>query len=185
MKQTAKKGLNKVLNMTLLIISWSHSISLYAAPFQELIDLKDLSYSDTVVGSISLSSVIELSFLAEVNCYQPPHTDFQVNPYKNKEFYFDKDRYLVSIEDAEKEAEILFSATGFFDSSLHKYEIVEPVISVQTAMLNLSEDQRYLLGKSLLTMISHLIYQQQSDDQRCWINNVDVRFFQKFNLQNL
>lgn len=197
MKNTLKISIGLFQLTLLTIIGFGYSAVLHAEHLiqktaQNFIGFEESIYSDVVAGSIELTPIIELVFMADVNCYEHLNsetTDFQLSPNEKVEIDVEtsikKTPYSVSLEEVEKEAEILSLETGFFHPS---FLLHEPISAIETTSEPLTgtteESKNTLLEESMSTMIKNLVFQGSGND-RCSVDNLNIHLINTLNIKSL
>lgn len=197
MKQKLKIWLGTSQIAALLILGFGHSAIIHAEHFLQgdsasFIGVEQSIYSDTVAGSISLTPIIELVYMANVNCYEAlSYVDpgFQLGPIEKIENYvpssIKKASYSASFDDVEKEAEIMFLETGFFIPSNIKHEPSVSIDTVSDPIVQTSdENTTSLVENSMAIMIKNLVFQRWGN-QNCSVNNLNIQLINKLNLMSL
>tara|TARA_R110001583_G_scaffold41891_2_gene133224 strand:- start:51172 stop:51765 length:594 start_codon:yes stop_codon:yes gene_type:complete len=197
MKKILKIWLGISQITALLILGYGYSAVIYAEIFLQrdsvsFIDVDESIYSDTVAGSISLTPIIELVYMADVNCYESLSYEdpgFQLGPIEKVENYVPsstkKSSYSASLYDVEKEAEIMFLETGFFLPSLITHEPVVTVDTVSDPIVQTSEQNTTsLIENSMAIMIKNLVF-QSSGNKNCSVDNLNIQLINKLNLMSL
>lgn len=183
MKQTVLKRLKKSQAIILIIgitqSAMSNADQTFHGDEQHVISSEAITYSNTVTGSMTLSPFIELMFVADVNCHQ---TLTPNERYENIQISERNDSikapYTVSLEDAEHEAEIMALETGFYYPSFSANQAVEAASTLHTDTAETAKDTKDLLEQLMSTIIRNLVY-QQSENQNCSVDNLNVHLLKK------